>query len=387
MDVRFVVYNPNGSLRGTLPWPSSWQMTSALNEVPALTLEYPQTVPGIDLLNDPGEVALQVLNRNNQYEEPQNCRFLTIRRQVDRMRPETNASFTMPGVAWALRKIRMLNYDALSADGRRYFPLVALGAPMVTLLTETQPNNMPKLEWTFSSTLDSQFEPWDEQNLIIGVAAGQDYLAFLDALSRQGMCDWRFDQWTLHAYNPNTVMAQERRNIVFQPYVDFITDLVDYSIEDLASRVLLEGENGAWVNVNAVGGSFPWGLWQHHITSPGLTRTQDLQDFARRALDNASRERIQITRTMVNHNRSYLPFLEYMPGDYVTSTSHTGAPDTRLRVHQITLNGLDNGEVETILTLNDWFLDREIRNQRITNGLLGFGGPGAGGGTTGWRWR
>lgn len=388
MDVRFMVYNVNGTTRGELPWPASWQMTTAFNEVPSLILEYPQTGPHLSLLNGACEIGLMLRDSGGIFLEPLNCRFLNIRRQFNRADPSTNIRYTMPGISWAFRKIRMRNRTGIGNDGRRYFNNTTIGNPLTTMIAETQPTNMGRLETLFSPGTDSQFEFWDEDSLNLGVAFGQDYLSFLDALSRQGLCDWAMAQWSLLVYNPDFgPLARNQVHINFIPGVDYSEDQIDITREDTASRVVLEGEGGAWISVLDGTADVPWGDWEHYISQPGLNRTADMVAFAQRAIRSMRQERSQITRTLVDKPRPWVVLHDYRPGDYITSAAASGTQGTRLRIHQVTLTSKDDGTVDTLLTLNDMFLDRAIRGERINNGLLAFGGPSVGGGTTGWRWR
>ena len=393
MQYRFMVYNQIGTLIGELPQPVSWQLTTARNEVSSLILEYPQNGANVNLLTGAVEVAFEIyVPSTNTYIEPVNCRFLNIRRQIDRANPNSPIRYTMPGIAWVLRKIRMMVRTNIGDDGRRYFNNTTIGEPLTTMVSETQARlNVPRLETWFSANFDSQFEFWDDDSLNIGVALGQDYLGFLDALSRQGMCDWAMSGWSLLVYNVSGAgfgeLSRLRRDVHLRPGVDFSEDLVDYTREDIASRLALEGENNSWVTLFDGTADDSWGYWEHYISQPGLNRTADMVTFAQKAISSMRQERAQVVRTVVDADRPWAPLRDYRPGDYITSSAASGTQGDQMRIHQITLSSNPDGTVDTILTLNDIFLDRAIRNERINNGLLAFGGPSIGGGTTGWRWR
>lgn len=393
MRYRFIVYNINGTARGELPWPSSWQLTTARNEVSSLILEYPQNSTHIDLLTGVCEVAFEIyVPSANAYLEPINCRFLNIKRQLDLADPHSNIRYTMPGIGWVLRKIRMFVRTNIGEDGRRYFNNATIGEPLAAMISEAQTRgNVPRLDTWFSASFDSQFEFWDAANLNIGVALGQDYLGFLDALSRQGMCDWAFIDWALIIYNVGNAgfgeLARLRRDINFYPGIDFTEDQVTYTREDLASRLALEGENGAWVTLFDGTAESLWGAWEHYISQPGLSQTADMVTFAQKSITSMRRERAEVVRTLTDIERPWAPLHDYRPGDYITSPAPSGTQGQQMRIHQMTLASNPDGTVDTIMTLNDLFLDRAIRNERIANGVLAFGGPSIGGGTTGWRWR
>lgn len=389
MDVRFTAYRPDGTVLGALPFPETFNMTTPRNDMSALEIQYPQGGVAADILRGPVEVVMEVRNpATNTYFEPPGCRFLNIRRSYDAANPGSMISYTMPSFGWMLRKVRTIT--DLRADGRKGWALVDLGVPLAQLLGEAQStprNNVPTLEWTFTPEQDTAGQFWAEFNLIILINGGQDYWSFLDALSRQGMCDWRFNGKELQIYNPDTVMARQRRHVILRPYVDFLTDQRDFSFEDVASKVFMQGDDA--LSYLAVGVATPgWGEWEEFSAQPGVTSQALLQDFSTRILEQRSTTRAQVTRSLpLNRQSQFLPYVDYLPGDYITSTDAFDEQDQPMRVEQITISSGPEGEITGTLVLNDWFLDRELRNSRILNGLTGFGGPGTGGGTTGWRWR
>ena len=60
MDLRLVVYEPNGPRIGVLPHPLSVDVGQPLNDLPSLRVDYSAHAVGADLLEQPCEVAVEL---------------------------------------------------------------------------------------------------------------------------------------------------------------------------------------------------------------------------------------------------------------------------------------------------------------------------------------
>lgn len=386
LTARLRVYDPNGALQGSLPHPLSWEMGTPLNDVSSLTISYPTSGAWSNLLLNPCEVAVELMNPNTMtYSEHPNCRFLVLRRQSDLSEEATAISMTMPGYGWQLRKVRLLNAGALNKEGRRTFTNTSPGHIMRVFIDEAKNRgNIPGLATDFNGAEDSAGNAWP-----ISVTAdydfGQDAWSALDAFSNQGLVDWRFNGRTLQMYVADTALARNLagdNGIMFHPYASHIEEPADRTLEDLAQTVLVIGDEGKYTIRESSAALTPWGEWEEVFQAGGVKDSGTLQAMGQRVLQMRERARIEYTKQLAWQPGLPVPFAEYRPGDYVLARNDGGGQREVMRIHQITLNQAQD-LIFTTLTLNDRFTERALRNEYWLNRITGMGGPGEGGGSGG----
>lgn len=384
---RLRTYAPNGALSGALPSPMGISLGVPLNDMPALQLDYHPRSTGASILANPCEVAVEFLDPSTgDYAEPPGCRFLNLRVSGDRLQTAAAAQYTMPSYGWQLRKVRNINTAAFDEEGRRSFLAASPGEILATLINEAKGRgNIPQLLIDFDGNEDSDGQEWDNA-LTISLDAGQDVWSILDAFTRQGMCDWRMNGRTLQVYNPDSFLDRDLTNdpaVILRPYRDHIAEPNDSTYEELASKILIHGDESAFLEVSNPSAMTPWGEWEEYHMQAGVEDTGTMTLLAQRILEGRAQARIQMTRQVIVTDGSPLPFFSYRPGDHILSTDEEGNQNTSLRIHQITVSTGDQNTAEVHLTLNDRFMEREVRNQRALNSLTGFGGPGGTGGSGG----
>ncbi|MGH8965616.1 MAG: hypothetical protein ACRDXB_09855, partial [Actinomycetes bacterium] len=102
--VRFRAYAANGAAIGILPHPLSWEAGIPLNDMPSLTMTYPDGSDAANLLKSPCEVALELRDPNTgTFTEHPGCRFMNVRRSFDLAARPRILSFTMPSYGWQLK--------------------------------------------------------------------------------------------------------------------------------------------------------------------------------------------------------------------------------------------------------------------------------------------
>ena len=384
---RLRVYNPNGALQGSLPHPLSWEMASPLNDMPSLTVSYPSTGAGAGLLANPVEVAVELMDpETGVYTEYPGCRFLSLRRQGDLLESPSAQSFTMPGYGWQLRKIRMLNTSGLNEDGRRPFENTTPGLIIKTLIDESKARgNVPGLSYDFTETEDSAGLAWPLE-FSAEYDLGQDLWSAVDALSRQGVVDWRFDGRTFQMFVADTFLNRNLATddgIILHPYASHMEEPADRTLEDLAHTVMVIGDEGSNVTLESATAMTPWGQWEEVYQAGGISDTGTMNALGQRILQTRERYRIEYTKQMAWQPGLPVPLIDFRPGDYVRARSDTGNQLEPMRVHQITLNQAATQGIFTSLVLNDRFTERSLRNERWLNRINGVGGPGEGGGSGG----
>lgn len=387
LSIRYRVYEPNGSLRGSLPFPSSQEFAAPLNDMPSLRLDYSQALPGIEYLYSPCEVAIEVRDpATGEYTEPPGLRFLNLRRAGDRLEDGGIFQFTMPSYGWQLRKVRNINFPAFDEEGRRNFNAVTPGEVLASLINEAKTRgNVPGLAIDFNGTQDSDGQSWDNV-LTIAIDAGQDLWSILDAFTRQGLCDWRMNGRTLQVYNPDGFLNRNRITdpaVILRPYYDTQSEPNDITLEDLAKKALVQGDNNAFLEVTNSTAIEPWGQWEEYISQAGVSDSGTMELLARKMLEGRAAARTQLTRQIVFREGGPVPFIDYRPGDHILATDEDGNQRTDLRVTQITIASMGEDELQGAVTLNDRFMERDMRNQRAINSLTNNGGPGSGGGSGG----
>ena len=384
---RLRVYNPNGALQGSLPHPLSWEMASPLNDMPSLTVSYPSTGAGAGLLANPVEVAVELMDpETGVYTEYPGCRFLNLRRQGDLLESPSAQSFTMPGYGWQLRKVRMLTTSGLNEDGRRPFEDATPGLIIKTLIDESKARgNIPGLLYDFTETEDSAGLTWPLE-FSAEYDLGQDLWSAVDALSRQGVVDWRFDGRTFQMFVADTFLNRNLATddgIILHPYASHMEEPADRTLEDLAHTIMVIGDEGANVTLESATALTPWGQWEEVYQAGGISDAGTMNALGQRILQTRERYRIEYTKQMAWQPGLPVPFIDFRPGDYVRARSDSGNQLEPMRVHQITLNQAATQGIFTSLVLNDRFTERSLRNERWLNRINGVGGPGEGGGSGG----
>lgn len=384
---RLRVYAPNGALQGSLPHPLRWEMAAPLNDMPSLTVSYPSTGAGAALLTNPCEVSVELMNpESGVYAEYPGCRFLSLRRQGDLLDSPGVQSFTMPGYGWQLRKIRMLRTTGLNEDGRRPFEDATPGQIIATLIDESKSRgNVPGLVYDFTATTDSAGRAWPlaftaEYDL------GQDLWSAIDALSRQGVIDWRFSGRTLQLYVADTFLSRNLATddgVILHPHASHTEEPADRTLEDLAHTVMVIGDEGANVTLESATALTPWGQWEEVYQAGGISDSGTMTALGQRILQTRERHRIEYTKQLAWQPGLPVPLIDYRPGDYVRARSDTNNQLEPMRVHQITLNQAESQGIFASLILNDRFTERSLRNERWLNRINGVGGPGEGGGSGG----
>ncbi|WP_433235557.1 hypothetical protein ACQPYK_25550 [Streptosporangium sp. CA-135522] len=378
--LRLVVHSPNGPRLGVLPAPSGWDAGLPLNDVSSLRLTYSSSALGATRLAQPCEIAVEYSVNGGAWIEPENGRFLRIKRSGDDTDRAGTRSYDMPGYAWILRKLIL--YPGLGmVDGKRPFISVTPGVILRTLVDEGKGRGAAAgLAVNFTQTHDSAGQPW-ATTLSLGVEPGTDLLALLINFAEQGVVDWCMQGRTLHVYNADTELATNRADgsapVELRLGRDIDSAPDDATLEDAASAILIMGEEGLRVEVTNPAATMPWGRWETHQSQGGVSDTGTAQLLGQNALERAAGERVQLTRAIKPYVARWLPLADYAPGDYVRAPGDQSVMQP-LRVRQITLTVDSSGLISGNLTLNDRFLERDIKLARQAAGILA-GGVSSGG--------
>lgn len=397
--VRFRVYAPDGASQGILPHPLTWEAGIPLNDMPSLTLTYPDGSDAANMLKSPCEVALELRNPNTgTFTEHPGCRFINIRRTLNLADRPRIISFTMPSYGWMLKKVRWMDQDnpRLTKDKQIYYPiLISPATPFVDIMEYAHlRGNVPGLTVPFTKFHDASGAPWVLAIQGVSFDYGQDAWSMLDTFSKQGFFDWRMNKRALELFKADGElkrMLDTDTGVHLHSMLATTEEPVDRTMEEVAGTVVAIGDQGITAGVVVMPENptnYPWGMWDETISASGVKDIQVLAQITDALLLSKYKSRIQYTKKFVWTEGAPVPLVDYRPGDFVRAMSDaaSGAQKASMRVYQITLSGTDPYGVGITVTLNDRFTDRALQTERwiarSTNGggPVGGAGTGAGGG-------
>ena len=380
LAARLRVYAPDGAALGVLTEPADWQASLPVNDVSALKVAYPVAAANAGLLDVACEVAVEV-NSGQGWVEPRNARYRRIEVDADRAnRAADVASYTMPGYASLLDGCVVVpakygvaaNYDE---DGKRKFLSATVGQILSTVLLEARglvTNLIPGLTLGFTPTADSLGKAWSRR-VTIYYEPGLSLLTILDNLAQQGQCDWWLEGRTLRVVNPDSGAADTSVRLDGDPSAMPVRS----SLAGLLHTAFLVGESETW-RVDNPGTPTPWGTSMRVLTQGGVKDAGTARELIGAELASGAAERVEYTWAAPVAAARALPLVDYRPGDYVQARGKAGAWE-RMRVHQVTLDFGRDG-LAANLTLNDRFVDAEVRRAKrmkgIVNGASGDAGTG-----------
>jgi len=329
----------------------------------------------------PAEFAVEVSNDGGlTWTEPPNMRFAMIGDDNNMLSAEL-PSTTAVSMAWQLRKalVYATGGQPLDADGRRSWTNYSAGGIMKQLLQEAQARGV--LTWmdisTFSSATDSAGVAWPD---IFSTShnIGTTLDTVLNNLADAGVCDWVLQGRSLRLYKPDTFMAPASTGVVLREGQDFTEAGTKRTLEDLASRNLIRGDNGAELIVVDGTAAVPWGAWEVYTTASGSTDTTSLGLLADLGTARSSQPRSQRTYTVYPNVTPTCPkpFFDYKLGSTIEVRAGK-VNEPNLRVRQLTITGGSEKPVLVTLVVGDRILERELRAARRLQGLAG-GAAGAG---------
>lgn len=401
---RFRVYMPGGDRRGFVLQPSSWNVSVPHNDLPSLELSYHDNAKLATLLNYPVELALEIFNPRasvpqgapapaGAYEEQPGCRFLNLRQGGALMagteQRDEEWKFSMPGYPWMLKKSRNILTSKFGKDKRtRTFTKSTVGGILAAFIDEAKSrDNLRYIHRSFNYKQDSAGKAWGD-TYTLSFDAGQDVYSILEDFTNKGMCDWRMHRRTLHVYKPNTYLARDMTNgngnpmnaVVLRPHFDILREPAEVTREDLARRILIQGDGPKYRNVTDSGNANPWGAWEEYLTAGGWSSDKALDAIgkaslaARQGNGKPHGQRAQLTKEIHVRDGSKLPLIHYRPGDFVKApgyvplqpgeTNPWRASLTKMRVQRITLNYEEPYGISGNVVLNDKFAERDLKKER-----------------------
>ena len=158
-------------------------------------------------------------------------------------------------------------------------------------------------------------------------------------------------------------------SIVLQLARDISEAPFEESIADLASTILVEGDNNLLFRMDNPAAPTPWGKWESYSSQGGVSDKDTAQAFMQSTLDDAARVRGQYTRDLVTANVDNLPLIDYHAGDWITAP--TVAHGEKVRVQEIDLSMRQNEGLSCSIALNDIKYDASVRQAKKIKGITG----------------
>ena len=381
--MRLVAYAAGGGRLGALPQPLSVKVSFPFNDLGVLQASYSKHAIGGSILDrnlGAGlEIAVEVATHGTGWVEPPGARFWWKDKDANLADDYQIVQLTAPNIAGLLAKAQMWNLAALlgkghSQAGKRPFYNASAGTIMATLMQENQDRGgvATVISRGFTTARDSSNRAWS-QGVNLYLDPGQNVLYWLRNLTSQGLCDWRTAGRELDIFNPHTTMARDLADSVRLVLGKDLGDAPATStIEDLAAKLLVRGDDGLVVTLNNPSAPKPWGAFEENLNATGVDSDASARTVAGAEFERRGRATTQYTRDLQLAETAFWPLVDYLPGDWITAPTYKAAE--RVRIQQITLTMDKDGLVKGNLILNDRLLDAELKRARKFAGIGGSGG-------------
>ena len=379
LHARLVAYRPFGDRLGVLAEPVSFSASMLHNDDGAISIEYSLLSGDAQAfdreLTDGLEVAVEVSDGNG-FKEPDNARFVITGRSGKTDDRTKTITYSGQSIGWLLSKAENNDSSHLIDDGdnkgKRPFYSSNPGMILKTLLDENRQRGgvATGLTLGFDTAKDSAGSNWAKKYTLY-YSLGTDLQTILDALVNGGGCDWRTSGRTLKLWNADsTALSRDlSKSIVLQLARDISEAPFEESIADLASTILVEGDNNLLFRMDNPSAPTPWGKWESYSSQGGVSDKETAQAFMQSTLDDAARVRGQYTRDLIVSNVDNLPLIDFHAGDWITAP--TISHGEKVRVQEIDLSMRQNEGLSCSIALNDIKYDASVRQAKKIKGITG----------------
>lgn len=391
LHARLVAYRPFSARIGVLAEPVSFSASMLHNDDGAISIEYSLLSGDAQAfdreLTDGLEVAVEVSDGTG-YREPDNARFVITGRSGKTDDRTKTVTYSGQSISWLLSKAENNDSSHLLTDGdnkgKRPFYSSNPGVILKTLLDENKARGgvATGLTLGFDTARDSNGDAWNRKYTLY-YSLGTDLQTILSSLVNGGGCDWRTSGRTLKMWNAdsNALSRDLSRSVILQLARDISEAPYEESIADLASTILVEGDNSLLFRMDNPAAPTPWGKWESYSSQGGVSDKDTAQAFMQSTLDDAARVRGQYTRDLVTFGVDNLPLIDFHAGDWITAP--TVSHGEKVRVQEIDLSMRQNEGLSCSIALNDIKYDASVRQAKKIKGITGGAAlAGSEGGTT-----
>lgn len=391
LHARLVAYRPFGERIGVLAEPVSFSASMLHDDDGAISIEYSMLSGDAQAfdreLTDGLEVAVEVSDGNG-FKEPDNARFVITGRSGKTDDRTKTITYSGQSIGWLLSKAENNDSSHLIADGdnkgKRPFYSSNPGVILKTMLDENRQRGgvATGLILGFDTAKDAAGSNWAKKYTLY-YSLGTDLQTILSALVNGGGCDWRTSGRTLKLWNADSIALSRdlSKSIVLQLARDISEAPFEESIADLASTILVEGDNNLLFRMDNPAAPTPWGKWESYSSQGGVSDKDTAQAFMQSTLDDAARVRGQYTRDLIISEVDALPLVDYHAGDWITAPTVTHGE--KVRVQEIDLSMRQGEGLSASIALNDIKYDASVRQAKKIKGITGGAAlAGSEGGTT-----
>lgn len=379
LHARLVAYRPFGARIGVLAEPVSFSASMLHDDDGAISIEYSMLSGDAQAfdreLTDGLEVAVEVSDGSG-FKEPDNARFVITGRSGKTDDRTRTVTYSGQSISWLLSKAENNDSSHLLADGdnkgKRPFYSSDPGVILKTLLDENKARGgvATGLTLGFDTAKDSNGDAWNRKYTLY-YSLGTDLQTILSSLVNGGGCDWRTTGRTLKLWNADsTALSRDlSKSVILQLARDIGEAPYEESIADLASTILVEGDNNLLFRMDNPSAPTPWGKWESYSSQGGVSDKDTAQAFMQSTLDDAARVRGQYTRNLIVNDVDSLPLVDYHTGDWITAPTVTHGE--KVRVQEIDLSMRQGEGLTASLALNDIKYDASVRQAKKIKGITG----------------
>ncbi|MFZ3541041.1 hypothetical protein [Bifidobacterium adolescentis] len=379
LHARLVAYRPFGERLGVLAEPVSFSASMLHNDDGAISIEYSMLSGDAQAfdreLTDGLEVAVEVSDGTG-YREPDNARYVITGRSGKTDDRTKTVTYSGQSISWLLSKAENNDSAHLLADGdnkgKRPFYSSNPGTILKTLLDENKARGgvATGLSLGFDTAKDAGGAAWARKYTLY-YSLGTDLQTILSSLVNGGGCDWRTSGRVLKLWNAdsNALSRDLSESIVLQLARDISEAPFEESIADLASTILVEGDNNLLFRMDNPAAPTPWGKWESYSSQGGVSDKDTAQAFMQSTLDDAARVRGQYTRDLIVNQVDALPLVDYHAGDWITAPTVTHGE--KVRVQEIDLSMRQGEGLSASIALNDIKYDASVKQARKIKGITG----------------
>lgn len=391
LHARLVAYRPFGERIGVLAEPVSFSASMLHNDDGAISIEYSLLSGDAQAfdreLTDGLEVAVEVSDGTG-YREPDNARFVITGRSGKTDDRTRTVTYSGQSISWLLSKAENNDSSHLLADGdnkgKRPFYSANPGVILKTMLDENRQRGgvATGLILGFDTAKDAAGSNWAKKYTLY-YSLGTDLQTILSALVNGGGCDWRTSGRTLKLWNADSTALNRdlSKNVILRLARDIGEAPYEESISDLASTILVEGDNNLLFRMDNPAAPTPWGKWESYASQGGVSDKDTAQAFMASTLADAARVRGQYTRDLIISEVDALPLVDYHAGDWITAPTVTHGE--KVRVQEIDLSMRQGEGLSCSIALNDIKYDASVRQAKKIKGITGGAAlAGSEGGTT-----
>ncbi|MGE4655376.1 hypothetical protein ACEWFX_01155 [Bifidobacterium longum subsp. suis] len=380
LHARLVAYEPFGQRIGVLPQPTSFDASLVHNDDGALNLTYSRKALGGSILSRTLEQGLEIaleVSDGGKYREPDNARYLVIARKNDSTdESDTVTISSAPSISWLLSKTLNNDTSHLIADGdnkgKRAFLSRNSGVIVKTMMDENRERGGAATGLTlgFDTGMDSAGTSWKSVYTLY-YSLGVSVQSALASLVGGGGVDWRTSGRTLKMWNPDSTSLS--RDLSGRVNLRFRRDVAEApneeSISELASDILVEGDNGLIFRETNAAAPTPWGKWESYVSQGGVSDKATAQAFMLATLESSARVRGQYTRSLNIYDVDTLPLFDYHAGDWITAP--TVKHGEKVRIQEIDISFDSTSGLTASVMLNDLKLDAAVKSNKKIQGITG----------------